>query len=91
MNTHTRCKSKSKTVTQITQNEYIIEGEVDSVRFACEVDPIINYVDIDGGPFLHVGRDFFGKGYITEIQYIDSNRDNYLIIKVTINEKTNQR
>lgn len=88
MNTHTRCK-RSKTVTQIDRNSYLIEGETDFARFGCEVDPLITYVDIDGGPFLHVGKDFFGKGMITSIQNIDSGRNGYIIIKVTINEKTN--
>lgn len=83
MNTNTRCK-RSKTVTQIEHNSYLIEGETDSVRFGCEVDPIITYADIDGGPFLHVGKDFFGKGKITSIQNIDSGRNGYIMIKVTI-------
>lgn len=88
MNIHTRCKRKSKTVTQITENEYIIEGEVNSAKFICEVDPVINYVDIDGGPILHIGKDFFGKGKIIDIQNIESNQEGYIIIKVTVNETT---
>ena len=88
VNTHTRCK-RSKTVTQIDRNSYLIEGETDYARFGCEVDPIIMYVDIDGGSFLHVGKDFFGKGIITNIQHIDSGREGYIMIKVVINEKIN--
>lgn len=88
VNIHTRCK-RSKTVTQIGNNEYLIEGETDFIRFGCEIDPIITYADIDGGPLLHVGKDFFGKGRIVSIQNIDSGRDGYIMIKVILNEQNN--
>jgi phosphatidate phosphatase PAH1 len=88
VNIHTRHK-RSKTVTQIDHNSYLIEGETDCVRFGCEIDPIITYADIEGGPFLHIGKDFFGKGTISNIQNIDSGRNGYIIIRVTINEKSN--
>lgn len=88
VNTHTQHKRKIRTVTQIAHNQYLVEGEIDVARFGCVVDPIINYVDIDGGPYLEVGKDFFGKGRITQIQNIDTDKEGYLIIKVTIHEKT---
>lgn len=84
MEIHTRCKRKSKTITQIEENQFIIEGEIDKVKIGCTVYPIITFIDIDGGPFIHIGRDFFGKGSVIDIQNIDSDKDNYIIIKVTV-------
>jgi hypothetical protein len=79
-------RSKNKRViTQISENEYLVEGESDWARFGCQSDiSVINSANLDGGPFLLVGDSFLGKGKISAIQNIDSGRNGYIIIKVTL-------
>jgi hypothetical protein len=81
-----RVKEKNKRIiTQISENEYLVEGESDWVRFGCQSDiSVITSANLDGGPFLLVGDSFLGKGKISAIQNIDSDRDGYIIIKVTL-------
>lgn len=88
MNIHTRHKRNSRTVTQIEEDEFLIEGETDYARLGFEVDPsLLTFADISGGPFLHVGKDFFGKGKILSIEPLDSGRDGYIIIKVRLQKQ----
>lgn len=80
---------QKRTVTQINDNQFIIEGESGFLRMGFEIDPSNpTYVDFEGGPFLHIGYDFFGKGRVTDIQVIDSEKDNYIIVKVTLENTT---
>jgi hypothetical protein len=83
-----RCLLKGKntrTITQISSNEYLVEGEASWAKFATEYDDSsLTYANIEGGPFLHIGDNFLGKGKIFRIQNIDSGRDGYIIIKVTL-------
>ena len=87
MNQHTKSRyNQKRTITQISDTEYLIEGESDYGRLGFEIDPsMLTYVDFEGGPFLHIGDNFWGKGKISEIQNIDSGRDGYMMIKVTLN------
>lgn len=79
-----RSKS-SRIVTQIGSYEFLVEGEIDSVRFGFQTnDNLLNFADMNGGPFLHVGEDFFGKGKIKSIEKLDSDNQHYLILKVKI-------
>lgn len=72
-------------ITQIGEYEYLIEGASDWAKFGCQSDiSIITSANLDGGPFLLVGDSFLGKGRISSIQNIDSGRDGYIIIKVTL-------
>lgn len=77
-----RQRKNSLIITQITDNEYLIEGEIDLVKIGCIVDPIISYIDISNGPFLQIGRDFFGKGTIKNIDLIE--QENFPILKIGI-------
>ena len=81
-----RSKDKNKRIiTQVGEYEYLIEGETDWARFGCQSDiSVITSANLDGGPFLIVGDSFWGKGKISSIQNIDSERDGYIIIKVTL-------
>lgn len=79
-----RSKS-SRIVTQIKENEFLIEGEIESVRLGFQVDEVsLNFADINNGPFLHIGQDFFGRGKIKSIEKIDTNKKNYIMLKVII-------
>jgi hypothetical protein len=79
-------KDKNKRIiTQISEYEYLIEGQADWARFGCQSDiSIITSANIDGGPFLLVGDNFLGKGTISSLQNIDSGKDGYLIVKITL-------
>jgi hypothetical protein len=78
----------SRIVTQISVDEFLVEGEIESARFGFQTDDsFLNFADIHGGPFLHIGQDFFGKGIIKNIEKIDNDKEDYLILKVTIHIK----
>jgi hypothetical protein len=88
VSSYTQQKRKnSKTVTQIGSNEYIVEGNMDYLRLGYVVDPIISYADIGSGPYLEVGRDFFGHGIINLIEIIDHS-ENYAIFKITLRKSS---
>lgn len=90
MGNYTQHKRKnSKTVTQIGSNQYIIEGNMDYLRLGYVTDPIISYADIGSGPYLEVGKDFFGHGIINLIEIID-HTDNYAIFKITLRENNDE-
>ena len=84
---YTQYKRKnSKTVTQISSNQYLIEGDIDYLRLGYVTDPIISYADIGSGPYLEVGKDFFGHGIIDYIEMLNHS-DNHIICKITLKEK----
>lgn len=75
----------TRIITQIGEKEYLIEGQSDWAKFGCQFDPsVITSANLDGGPFLLVGDSFLGKGNISAIQHIDSDKEGYIIIKVTL-------
>lgn len=79
---------QKRTVTQINDSQFIVEGETTYVRLVFENDPSdLTYVDFEGGPFVHINYDFFGKGIVRHIQHIETDKEDYLIIKVTIDHK----
>lgn len=75
----------SRIVTAINDYQFLVEGEIDHARFGFQSDETnLNFADIQGGPFLHIGQDFFGKGIIDSIENVDSGQDGYMILKVTL-------
>lgn len=75
----------TRIISQIGEKEYLIEGETDWVRFGCQFDPsFITSANLDGGPFLLVGDNFLGKGKIAAIQNINTDKEGYVIIKITL-------
>jgi hypothetical protein len=84
---YTQYKRKnSKTVTQIGSNQYLVEGDIDYLRLGYVTDPIISYADIGSGPYLEVGKDFFGHGIIDYIEML-YHSNNHIIFKITLKEK----
>ena len=52
----------------------------------------LSFADIQGGPFVHIGQDFFGKGIIDHIEKIDSGKEGYIILKITLRKnKTKEK
>lgn len=77
----------SRIVTPINDHQFLLEGEVDFARFGFQSDQhSLNFADLQGGPFVHIGQDFFGKGIIDHIEKIDSGKEEYIILKITIRE-----
>lgn len=77
----------TRVITQIAENEYLVEGEADWARFGCQFDPsVITSANLDGGPFLIVGDSFLGKGKIATIQNLETEKDGYFILKVSLHQ-----
>jgi hypothetical protein len=81
-----RSKNKNtRTITQISENEYFIEGQSDWARFGCQTDmSVITSANIDGGPFLLVGDSFLGNGRISSIQNIETDKEGHIKIKISV-------
>ena len=77
--------TNTRIITQIGEQEYLIEGHSDWAKFGCQFDPAyLTSVNLDGGLFLLVGDSFLGKGKISAIQNIDSEEEGYIILKITL-------
>jgi hypothetical protein len=75
----------SRMVTQIKENQFLVEGNADFAKLGFQSDEIsLNFADIQGGPVLHIGHDFFGKGSIIGIEKISFSDEGYFIFKITI-------
>jgi len=75
----------SRIVTPINNNQFLVEGKSDFVRFGFQSDETnLNFAELEGGPFLHIGQDFFGKGKILSIENIDTDDEYYIILKITV-------
>lgn len=70
------------TITQINSNQFLIEGEYKTIKIIGENEYSLTYMEIEDGPLLHIGKDFLGMGIIQRLEIIDSEKDNYIIIKV---------
>ena len=80
-----RSSNKQRTITQVGDKEYIIEGTSGYGKLGFEVDPsVLTDLDFESGPFLHIGDSFLGLGKIVEINNIDSGKDDYLMVKITV-------
>jgi hypothetical protein len=75
----------TRIITQISEDEYFIEGESDWIKFGCQFDPsFVTSANLDGGLYLLVNDSFLGKGKITHIHNIETDRENYFLLKITI-------
>lgn len=75
----------SRIVTQVKEDQFLVEGITDFAKLGFQSDEIsLNFADLQGGPFLHIGHDFFGKGSIIGIEKISFDDEGYFIFKITI-------
>jgi hypothetical protein len=75
----------TRIITQVSEYEYLVEGEADWARFGCQFDPsFITSAQLEGGPFLLVGDSFLGKGTISAIQNLENEKEGYFILKITL-------
>lgn len=75
------------TVTQVKEDEFIVETKYDNLKIGGESDFSITYIRIDSGPFLHLGKDFLGMGIISRLDLIESDeQSDYAMIKITTDQ-----
>jgi hypothetical protein len=88
VSTPPKCKSgKQLTFTQISDIQFLIEGDSDNTKIGGESEYAISYIDFDCGPLVHIGHNFLGRGKIIGIDLIDNEQSNYIIAKITLNNK----
>lgn len=76
---------KQKLITQIAENEFLIEGYSQYARLKFENDhSILTSVEFSNGPLLHIGDNFLGHGKIYEINLIENDEENYMIFKIKV-------
>jgi hypothetical protein len=85
-----RFKSGKKLIfTQINDSQVLIEGNSEKTKIGGESEYSISYIDFDNGPLIHIGNDFLGRGKILGIDLIDTDRNDYIIAKITLDTKEN--
>jgi len=82
----TRLSDNKISFCQINDHQFLIEGHITKTKIGGESEYAISYIDIANGPYLHIGRDFLGRGKIQTIQIVDTESYDYIMIKVTIND-----
>ena len=75
-------KNKSFTVTPIKEDQFLVESNYKSLKVIGENEYSITFIEVDHGPILHIGKDFLGMGSIVGLEIIDTERSDYIIIKV---------
>lgn len=85
MSSPPKCKSGKQLIfTQITEDQFLIECDSDNTKIGGENEYSISYINFDGGPTVHIGHRFLGEGIIKSIELIDSDKPNYIIAKITL-------
>ena len=75
----------TRLITQVGEKEYLLEVKSSWARFGCQFDPsIITSAKLENGTHLIVNDSFLGEGKIASIQNIDTDKEGYIILKVTI-------
>lgn len=88
MSSPPKCKSgKRLTFTQISDTQFLIEGDSDNTKIGGESEYAISYIDFDCGPLVHIGHNFLGRGKIIGIDLVDNDKANYIIAKITLDNK----
>lgn len=88
MSSITRCNKNKFILSQINDSQFLIEGIPNRTKLGGESEVSISYIDFDGGPMVHIGADFLGRGKVARIEIIDTENPNYLITKITLHEQS---
>lgn len=75
-------RNNSFTVTSIKDNQFLVESNYKSIKIIGENEYSITYIDIEDGPILHIGKDFLGMGRIIGLEIINTETEDYIIVKV---------
>lgn len=73
-------------LTQIQDNQFLIETYSDKIKIVGENEYAISYVDIHNGPLVHINKDFLGRGIVSSIEIIDTTNKDFLMVKITIKD-----
>jgi hypothetical protein len=80
-----KCRDSNKLIfSQIKDNQFLIESRDANIRIGGENEYAISYIDFDGGPLIHLGTDFLGRGKVGHIEIIDTENSQYLMCKITL-------
>lgn len=74
-----------RTIEKIDDQTYILSGKSHFCRGG------EGMADLEGGPFLMVGHDFYKLGIITEVKFLHSDKEGFAKIKVIVNDKDNSK
>lgn len=88
MSSITRSVKNKFIITQINDNQFLVEGIPNRTKLGGESEDLISYIDFDGGPMVHIGADFLGRGRVCHIEIIETENTNYLITKITLHEQS---
>lgn len=80
-------QGKHFTFLQINDKEFLVEGNIGNTRISGESEYAITAIDLDGGPFIHLGQDFLGRGIVSLIDMIDTESKNNLMLRIVIKPK----
>lgn len=73
----------NRVVTQISDKQFILEGYSKKTKICSEFDENFPYkIELEGGPFIHTGLDFFGQGRVKSLQLIDNDKPDYIMLKI---------
>jgi hypothetical protein len=74
-----------RTIEKIDDQTYTLSGKSHFCRGG------EGMVDLEGGPFLKVGYDFYELGIITEVKFLPTDKEGFAKIKVVVNDKDNSQ
>jgi len=83
-NRQKKLRNNSLVFTQISDDQFLIEGKYETLKISGENEYSITCVKINNSIALHIGHKFLGYGKITRIEIIENTIDSYIIIKTTI-------
>jgi len=83
-NRQKKLTKNSLVFTQISDNEFLIEGKYETLKISGENEYSITCIKINDSIALHIGHRFLGYGKIIRIEIIENSIENYIIIKTTI-------
>lgn len=78
--------TKQYIITQISENEFLLEGYNNNIILKSEnYDLNLISAKLSSGLMIHIGDNFLGYGKINEINLIDSEKDDYIMLKLKVN------
>jgi hypothetical protein len=75
----------TRTITKISEKEYLVETKSNWARFGCQCDTsVITSAKLENGTHLMINDSFLGEGKISAIQNIDTEKEDCIILKVSL-------
>lgn len=77
-------KSNKITITQIKDNQFLIEGYCNKIKICGENEYSVSSIEYEYGPHIHIGHDFMGRGTVTGIHIIETDTPEYIMVKIIV-------